>query len=264
MLVSKSNEIFTPLAVAVCLIFVDCCGDFLFSLGFGFLLDANRPDSSLGSCKQGQLFRSFAVGSLCTAGGAASNKTASSSKVGRFFHELTRPQVIQRASRFSSSVCSRKFSFQRPSGSSQPERHSREYRYNSSCHLRPLPRRFLRCPPPEWSDKTEPGFDFVWPMPKTLLRFPRYNRFLGIFLDCRLFRLTGLIVEPSNPTHSFVLIHIFKGTGLLLHPAGQKGIPDKMMGIGQKICPLCGIVSPETVQHGKHTSHFVVQKRSGS
>ena len=84
--------------------------------------------------------------------------------------------------------------------------------------------------------------------------------FLGIFLDCRLFRLTGLIVEPSNPTHSFVLIHIFKGTGLLLHPAGQKGIPDKMMGIGQKICPLCGIVSPETVQHGKHTSHFVVQK----
>ena len=84
--------------------------------------------------------------------------------------------------------------------------------------------------------------------------------FLGIFLDCRLFRLTGLIIEPNNPTHSFVLIHILKGTGLLLHPAGQKGIPDKMMRIAQKIRPLCGIVFPETVQHGKHTAHFVVRK----
>ena len=84
--------------------------------------------------------------------------------------------------------------------------------------------------------------------------------FLGIFLDRRLFRLTGLIIEPSNPAHSFVLIHIFKGTGLFLHPAGQKGVPDKMVGIGQEICPLCGIVFPETVQHGKHTFHFVVQK----
>ena len=84
--------------------------------------------------------------------------------------------------------------------------------------------------------------------------------FLGIFLDCRLFRLSGLIVEPCNSTHSFVLIHIFKGTGLLLHPTGQKGVPDKMMGIGQKICPLCGIIFPEAIQHGKHTAHFVVQK----
>ena len=84
--------------------------------------------------------------------------------------------------------------------------------------------------------------------------------FLGIFLDRRLFRLTGLIIEPSNPTHSFVLIHILKGTGLLLHPAGQKGVSDKMMRIAQKIRPLCGIVFPETVQHGKHTAHFVVQK----
>src|SRR5699024_10232655 len=84
--------------------------------------------------------------------------------------------------------------------------------------------------------------------------------FLGIFLDCRLLRLAGLIVEPCNSTHSLVLIHIFKGTSLLLHPAGQKGVPDKMMGIGQKICSLCGIVFPETIQHGKHTAHFVVQK----
>src|SRR5699024_176245 len=65
--------------------------------------------------------------------------------------------------------------------------------------------------------------------------------FLSIFLNRRLFRLTGLIIEPSNPTHSLVLIHVFKGTGLLLHPAGQKSVPDKVMGIGQKICPLCGI-----------------------
>ena len=84
--------------------------------------------------------------------------------------------------------------------------------------------------------------------------------FLGIFLDRRLFRLTGLIIEPSNPTHSFVLIHIFKGTGLLLHPAGQKGVPNKMVGIGQKICSLCGIVFPQTIQHGKYTAHFIVQK----
>ena len=84
--------------------------------------------------------------------------------------------------------------------------------------------------------------------------------FLGIFLDCRLFRLTGLIVEPCNPSHSLVLIHIFKGTGLLLHPTGQKSISDKMMGIGQKIRPLCWIVLPETIQHGKYTAHFVVQK----
>ena len=84
--------------------------------------------------------------------------------------------------------------------------------------------------------------------------------FLGIFLDRRLRRLAGLIIEPSNPTNSLVLIHIFKGTDLLLHPAGQKGIPDKMMGIGQKICSLCGIVFPQTSQHGKYTAHFVVQK----
>ena len=32
------------------------------------------------------------------------------------------------------------------------------------------------------------------------------------------------------------------------------------MRIAQKIRPLCGIVFPETVQHGKHTAHFVVQK----
>ena len=36
-----------------------------------------------------------------------SNITASSSKVGRSFHELTRPQVMQIANRFSSKVCSR-------------------------------------------------------------------------------------------------------------------------------------------------------------
>ena len=34
----------------------------------------------------------------------------------------------------------------------------------------------------------------------------------------------------------------------------------KMMRIAQKIRPLCGIVFPQTVQHGKHTAHFVVQK----
>ena len=84
--------------------------------------------------------------------------------------------------------------------------------------------------------------------------------FLSIFLDRRLRRLAGLIIEPSNPTNSLVLIHIFKGTDLLLHPAGQKSVPNKMMGIGQKICSLCGIVSLETVQHGKYTAHFVVQK----
>ena len=33
-----------------------------------------------------------------------------------------------------------------------------------------------------------------------------------------------------------------------------------MMVIGQEICPLCGSVFPETIQHGKHTTHFVVQK----
>ena len=32
------------------------------------------------------------------------------------------------------------------------------------------------------------------------------------------------------------------------------------MGIGQKIRPLCWIVLPETIQHGKHTAHFIVQK----
>ena len=36
-----------------------------------------------------------------------SNIIANSSKVGRFFHEPTRPQVMQIANRFSSKVCSR-------------------------------------------------------------------------------------------------------------------------------------------------------------
>ena len=39
--------------------------------------------------------------------------------------------------------------------------------------------------------------------------------FLGTFLGCRLFRLAELIMEPCNPMHSFLLIHIFKGTSHL-------------------------------------------------
>lgn len=68
--------------------------------------------------------------------------------------------------------------------------------------------------------------------------------FLGIFLNRCQFRLTGLIVEPFNSTHSFLLIHIFKGTGPLLNPASQKGVPDKVIGAQvRKTAPCAGSYS---------------------
>ena len=39
----------TPFAVAVCLVFVDCGGDFLFSFGLGFLFQADSMDCALGN-----------------------------------------------------------------------------------------------------------------------------------------------------------------------------------------------------------------------
>ena len=38
---------FAPFAVAVCLVFVDCGGDFLFALGFRFLFQPDCMDKSL-------------------------------------------------------------------------------------------------------------------------------------------------------------------------------------------------------------------------
>ena len=40
---------FAPFAVAVCLVFVDYGGDFLFALGFGFLFQPDCMDSTLGN-----------------------------------------------------------------------------------------------------------------------------------------------------------------------------------------------------------------------
>ena len=54
------------------LIFVDS-GDFLFTLGFGFLLQLYSMDSTLDNQKFRQLVHRFAVGSLCTAGCTALN-----------------------------------------------------------------------------------------------------------------------------------------------------------------------------------------------
>jgi len=53
------------------LVFVDCGGDFLFALSFGFLFQPDSMDCILGNQKFRQFVYCFPIGSFCTAGCAA-------------------------------------------------------------------------------------------------------------------------------------------------------------------------------------------------
>ena len=63
--VLKINLNLAPFAVAVCLVFVDCGGDFLFALGLGFLFQPDSMNSTFGNQKFPVISGVFDCSVLC-------------------------------------------------------------------------------------------------------------------------------------------------------------------------------------------------------
>ena len=83
--VLKIQRNLASFAVAVCLIFVDCGGGFLFSLSFGHLFQSDGMDCTFGNQKFCQFVHRFPVGSFCTAGSAALKHHSQFCKSGAVF-----------------------------------------------------------------------------------------------------------------------------------------------------------------------------------
>ena len=74
----------------------------------------------------------------------------------------------------------------------------------------------------------------------------------GFLHECRNGFLPGIprfVIEPSNAADGFILVQIFEGAGFLIAAAVENRVADVIVGIGQKVCALVGIVSRTAIHN---------------
>ncbi len=105
--VLKINLNLAPFAVAVCLVFVDCGGDFSFCAWPWISVSAGQHGAHLRQPEIRQLVHRFPIGSFCTAGSAALKHDCQFFKGGAAFHEQHAHRSCRSPAVFRARSCSR-------------------------------------------------------------------------------------------------------------------------------------------------------------